>query len=79
MRYKKGDRVVIVGHRTPRMNYEGEMDQYLDTIMTVKRIARGHRRDTYKMIEDGGDWFWNDNMINHAMTTAKFNNTYKKF
>lgn len=79
MKYKIGDKVVIVGYRTPRMNYEGGMDQYFNMTMTIERITKGPRKDTYKMVEDNGQWYWNDNMINHTKTTAKFNNTYKRF
>lgn len=69
MKYNVGDRVLIVGYRTFSMNSFGEMDRYLNTIMTIRGIHSGNPLLPYKMQEDYGDpnmrngWFWGDDMI----------------
>ena len=69
MKYNVGDRVLIVGYRTSAMNSFGEMDRYLNTIMTIRDICSGNPLLPYKMYEDCDDpnmnngWFWGDNMI----------------
>lgn len=61
MRYKAGDRVRIVEQRTENMNTYGEMDKWLGKIMTIC----GHTdvKPYYSMEEDGGKWYWYDEMI----------------
>ena len=64
MKYKVGDKVRIVDHRTVDMNDEGKMDKWLGKVMTVKGIIGAN----YKMKEDYGEhcgsgWFWRDEMI----------------
>lgn len=69
MKYNVGDRVLIVGYRTSAMNSFGEMDRYLNTIMTIRDICSGNPLLPYKMREDyddpnmSGGWFWGDDMI----------------
>ncbi len=63
-KYKVGDRVRIVDHRTENMNPFGEMDKWLGKVMTI----RGLFSPGYWMEEDCGDnhgrgWLWDDSMI----------------
>lgn len=63
-KYKVGDRVRIVNHRTVNMNDDGGMDKWLGKTMTIK----GEHGYGYKMLEDeneycGCGWFWDDGMI----------------
>ena len=63
-KYKVGDKVRIVDHRTGRMNILGEMDKWLGKVMTIReRFLTG-----YWMEEDCGEnhgrgWLWDDSMI----------------
>ena len=61
MNYKNGDRVRIVSEKTESdWNPDGEMDCWLDSIMTV----RNTNYDLYyRMEEDNGEWLWGDEMI----------------
>lgn len=66
MKYKIGDKVRIVDHRTFLMNSFGEMDKWLGKVMTVRDIALGSQG--YWMVEDCGEnkgrgWLWDDDMI----------------
>ena len=59
MKYKVGDRVRIVSEPPKGLNWASEMNVYLGRVMTIKNVLiRG-----YKMVEDKGEWFWNDSMI----------------
>lgn len=63
-KYKVGDKVRIVDHRTGRMNILGEMDKWLGKVMTI----RGLFSHGYVMEEDYGEyggagWYWDDSMI----------------
>lgn len=63
-KYKVGDKVRIVGHRTYNMNPSGEMDKWLGKVMTI----RGLSSFGYWMEEDYGEylgdgWMWDDSMI----------------
>lgn len=67
MKYKIGDKILIVSYRTNDMNNDGRMDKYLNKIMTIKENEYGNSFN-YKMEEDCGDfygngWFWDDDMI----------------
>jgi len=63
-KYKVGDKVRIVDHRTENMNPFGEMDKWLGKVMTIRDLfLRG-----YRMKEDYGEyggcgWWWDDSMI----------------
>lgn len=64
-KYKVGDKVRIVDHRTCNMNKNGEMDKWLGKTMTVREILYNKR---YFMEEDkfernGMGWMWDDEMI----------------
>lgn len=59
MKFRAGDKVKIVKKRTIKMANLGSMDKYLGKIMTIARIDG----DWYKMKEDEGEWYWNDDMI----------------
>lgn len=61
-KYKVGDKVRIVDERTSLMNENGEMDKYLGEVMTVDKV-RENLTFKYKMLEDGGEWGWKDEMI----------------
>jgi len=70
--YKVGDRVRIVSRwcGDGRENNEGEMDQYLGTVMTIREFHHNWRGDAvYSMEEDQDDpchlsgWFWFHSMI----------------
>lgn len=63
-KYKVGDKVRIVDHRTDSMNPFGKMDKWLGKVMTIRGLfLRG-----YVMEEDYGEyggcgWYWDDSMI----------------
>lgn len=63
-KYKVGDKVRIVDHRTFLMNEFGKMDKWLGKVMTIREcFLRG-----YWMEEDYGEnhgmgWLWDDDMI----------------
>lgn len=63
-KYKVGDKVRIVDHRTDNMNPFGGMDKWLGKVMTIRDLfASG-----YRMKEDYGEyggpgWYWDDSMI----------------
>nr|DAH21144.1 MAG TPA: hypothetical protein [Caudoviricetes sp.] len=66
MKYKVGDRVRIVSDRTKNMSFNGNMDKYLGTVMTIKEAHKTFIFGIpyhYRMVEDKGEWFWNDEMI----------------
>mgnify|MGYP004466885803 FL=1 len=67
MKYKKGDRVRIVSYRTTDMDSSRRMDKYLGMVITIKDIrhrpAISETSCYYEMVEDGGAWYWNDDMI----------------
>ena len=63
-KYRAGDKVRIVDHRTDNMNPLGEMDKWLGKVMTI----RGLDWFGYRMEEDYGEyygygWQWEDSMI----------------
>ena len=63
-KYKVGDRLRIVNHRTFHMNDDGGMDKWFGKTMTIKE----QHGNGYKMLEDrneycGCGWFWDDDMI----------------
>lgn len=59
MTYKVGDKVIIKDERTFGMNTDGDMDEYLGTVMTIRSKSYA----AYSMEEDDGEWYWTDNMI----------------
>lgn len=75
MKYKVGDKVVIVNGRTEIMDKKGKMDKWLGKIMTIDQIA-GVYDPILKMKEDCGYWYWCENMIDHE-ATARLNNKNK--
>ena len=56
-----GDKVRIISkeENNPEQNWNPAMEQYLGTVMTVKKIDGSCCR----MEEDGGEWWWNDYRI----------------
>lgn len=54
MKYKVGDKVLIVKERTVNMDWDGKMEHYLNTIMTIASVNSCN----YCMKEDGGRWTW---------------------
>lgn len=63
-KYKVGDKVRIVNHRTIYMNDDGGMDKWLGKTMTIREVEG----TVYRMLEDsteylGTGWHWYDNMI----------------
>lgn len=64
MKYKVGDRVRIVSETTEEMNWISEMEVYLGRVMTIKNIISGLIfGGRYKMAEDDGEYYWDDEMI----------------
>lgn len=64
MKYKVGDKVRIVDHRTGPMNNFGKMDKWLGKVMTIRECLLSG----YWMEEDYGEnigfgWRWDDDMI----------------
>ena len=70
MKFKVGDKVRIVSER-PERNFNEMMSDFLGTVMTVARVNdepfHGGRCG-YRMVEDEGDWYWNDFMIEGLAT-----------
>ena len=65
-KYKVGDKVRIVDHRTFLMNCSGEMDKWLGKVMTIRSVD--YYFPVYRMEEDfdendGHGWMWDDSMI----------------
>lgn len=63
-KYKVGDKVRIVNHRTSNMNDGGGMDKWLGKTMTIKTVLPFG----YFMLEDRedgffGGWYWDNDMI----------------
>lgn len=63
-KYKVGDKVRIVDHRTYHMNNFGKMDKWLGKVMTIRKCLLSG----YWMEEDYGEnigygWTWDDSMI----------------
>ena len=71
-KYKVGDKVRIVDHRTDNMNHFGRMDKWLGKVMTIReRLLSG-----YRMEEDYGEniglgWQWDDSMISGLAEPAR--------
>lgn len=63
MKYKVGERVRIVSDTTEEMDWISEMDVYLGRVMTIKHIGRSILNEHYKMAEDDGEYYWDDEMI----------------
>lgn len=67
-KYKVGDKVRIVNHRTCLMNGYGEMDKWLGKTMTIRKMLSDYAGHVYFMEEDknehgGLGWLWHDSMI----------------
>lgn len=63
-KYKVGDKVRIVDHRTDNMNPFGEMDKWLGKVMTIReRLLPGYRMEEDCGKYGGPGWFWDDSMI----------------
>lgn len=62
-----GDQVLIVPEwMGDKHSYAGEMDKYLNTVLTVKRIeidSCDSDGSFFKAIEDHGEWYWYNEMI----------------
>lgn len=63
-KYKVGDKVRIVNHRTMHMSIFGGMDKWLGKTMTIRTILPVG----YHMVEDRGEnccggWYWYEDMI----------------
>lgn len=63
-KYKCGDKVRIVDHRTDNMHHFGKMDKWLGKVMTIRECLLSG----YWMEEDFGEnigfgWRWDDDMI----------------
>lgn len=73
-KYKVGDKVRIVDHRTVHMNSFGEMDKWLGKVMTIRSVDRF--LPGYWMEEDydeniGCGWAWEDDMISGLAEPAR--------
>ena len=76
MKYKSGDKVKIVSDTTGSISFNnnGLMDKWLGQTMTIHKIVGTGILARYKMVEDEGRWFWQDNMIESLVnsTAIKF-------
>lgn len=73
-KYKVGDRVRIVNHRTRNMSVFGDMDKWFGKTMTIRRILPLG----YLMVEDREEnccegWYWDDDMIAGLVKPKKEN------
>ena len=71
-KYKVGDKVLIVDHRTYNMNHFVEMDKWLGKVMTIRDLSLSG----YWMEEDSGEnigfgWYWDDSMISGLAEPAR--------
>lgn len=71
-KYKVGDKVRIVDHRTGPMNNFGKMDKWLGKVMTIRECLLSG----YWMEEDYGEnigygWCWDDDMISGLAEPAR--------
>lgn len=71
-KYKIGDKVRIVDHRTDHMNNFGKMDKWLGKVMTIRDLSS----PGYWMREDYGEnygygWLWVDSMIAGLVEPAR--------
>lgn len=55
--YKVGDKVLLTNKRPGFWNIEGEMDKYLNSIVTISRILPGGQ--IFEIKEDNTPWKWN--------------------
>jgi hypothetical protein len=62
MRYKEGDKVVIVSEVGGLRVYE--MIRHLGRTMTISKVCTYY----YRLLEDTSLWPWDDNMIDHEAT-----------
>lgn len=64
-KYKVGDKVRIVDHRTCSMNKNGKMDKWLGKTMTVREIpySKCYFMEEDKFERNGMGWMWDDEMI----------------
>lgn len=84
MKYKNGDRVRIRADLTAFNEYETEnqkdrhyllnavyeMEDYKDKIVTISRVIE--ETGVYKIIEDGGAWFWSIGMFGDCAEGVPF-------
>ena len=70
MRYKAGDKVVIINKRGKGWNLSGEMDIWQGKVMTIskKSVIIPWVLARYKMVEDGGIWAWDNMDIDYEAT-----------
>lgn len=54
---KKGNKVLIVGYRTPNFNSHGQMDKYIHKIMTIDNPCC---MGGCSMVEDNKYWYWTE-------------------
>lgn len=71
-KYKCGDKVRIVDHRTDNMHHFGKMDKWLGKVMTIRECLLSG----YWMEEDFGEnigfgWRWDDDMISGLVEPAR--------
>ena len=72
MKYKVGDKVRVrtdlkVGIRYSRRVFNEQMDHWSGRVVTIKKIAK---EGAYIIREDGGRWFWVEEMFETNATDA---------
>lgn len=73
-KYKVGDRVRIVNHRTYCMNIYGDMDKWLGQVMTIRsEFHPGYRMEEDKGENLGDGWYWDADMIAGLVKPKKEN------
>lgn len=79
MKYKVGDKVRVrtdlkIGIRYSRRVFNEQMDHWSGRVVTIKKIAK---EGAYIIREDGGRWFWVEEMFETNATDAIKPNYYQ--
>ena len=63
-RFKKGNRVKVIGYRASHWNCSGDMDIYLNRIVKIRIVLSSSSNFDYRICQDDNDntcdWVWKD-------------------